>query len=151
VRLPGREAIRLEVEDLADAVDIPSGNAAYVPVPLVGQIAAGVRNLADQVIEDTFVLPRQLVGDGTLFLLRVHGESMINAAIADGDLVVVRQQEKAENGDIVAAMIDGEATVKTFRRAKGHIWLMPHNPAYTPIPGDDATILGKVVTVLRRV
>jgi repressor LexA len=110
-----------------------------------------VRNLADQVIEDTFVLPRQLVGDGTLFLLRVHGESMINAAIADGDLVVVRQQEKAENGDIVAAMIDGEATVKTFRRAKGHIWLMPHNPAYTPIPGDDATILGKVVTVLRRV
>src|ERR1022692_389300 len=113
VRLPGREAIRLEVEDLADAVDIPSRSAAYVPVPLVGQIAAGVRNLADQVIEDTFVLPRQLVGDGTLFLLRVHGESMINAAIADGDLVV-RQQEKAENGDIVAAMIDGEATVKTF-------------------------------------
>jgi repressor LexA len=132
-------------------VDIPSRDAAYVPVPLVGQIAAGVRNLADQVIEDTFVLPRQLVGDGTLFLLRVHGESMINAAITDGDLVVVRQQEKAENGDIVAAMIDGEATVKTFRRAKGHIWLMPHNPAYTPIPGDDATILGKVVTVLRRV
>jgi repressor LexA len=134
VRLPGREAIRLEVEDLADAVDIPSRSAAYVPVPLVGQIAAGVRNLADQVIEDTFVLPRQLVGDGTLFLLRVHGESMINAAIADGDLVVVRQQEKAENGDIVAAMIDGEATVKTFRRTKDHIWLMPHNPAYTPFP-----------------
>jgi repressor LexA len=151
VRLPGREAIRLEVEDLADAVDIPSLSEAYVPVPLVGQIAAGVRNLADQVIEDTFVLPRQLVGDGTLFLLRVHGESMINAAIADGDLVVVRQQEKAENGDIVVAMIDGEATVKTFRRAKNHIWLMPHNPAYPPIPGDDATVLGKVVTVLRRV
>jgi repressor LexA len=151
VRLPGREAIRLEVEDLADAVDIPSRSAAYVPVPLVGQIAAGVRNLADQVIEDTFVLPRQLVGDGTLFLLRVHGESMIDAAIADGDLVVVRQQEKAENGDIVAAMIDGEATVKTFRRAKDHIWLMPHNPAYTPIPADDATVLGKVVTVLRRI
>jgi repressor LexA len=151
VRLPGREAIRLEVEDLADAVDISSQDTAYVPVPLVGQIAAGVRNLADQVIQDTFVLPRQLVGDGTLFLLRVHGESMIDAAITDGDLVVVRQQEKAENGDIVAAMIDGEATVKTFRRAKGQIWLMPHNPAFTPIPGDDATILGKVVTVLRRV
>ena len=151
VRLPGREAIRLEVEDLAEAVDIPSRDAAHVPVPLVGQIAAGVRNLADQVIDDTFVLPRQLVGDGTLFLLRIHGESMINAAITDGDLVVVRQQEKAENGDIVAAMIDGEATVKTFRRAKGQIWLMPHNPAFAPIPGDDATILGKVVTVLRRV
>ena len=115
VRLPGREAIRLEVQDLASAVDIPARGAACVPVPLVGQIAAGVRNLADQVVEDTFVLPRQLVGDGTLFLLRIHGESMINAAITDGDLVVVRQQEKAENGDIVAAMIDGEATVKTFR------------------------------------
>jgi len=151
VRVPGREAIRLEVEDLPDAVDSPSRDGAYVPVPLVGQIAAGIRNLADQIIEDTFVLPRQLVGDGTLFLLRVHGESMINAAITDGDLVVVRQQEKAENGDIVAAMIDGEATVKTFRRAKGQIWLMPHNPAFTPIPGDDVIILGKVVTVLRRV
>jgi repressor LexA len=151
VRLPGREAIRIEVKDLVDAVDIPPQDSAYVPVPLVGQIAAGVRNLADQVIEDTFVLPRQLVGEGTLFLLRVHGESMINAAIADGDLVVVRRQEKAENGDIVAAMIEEEATVKTFRRAKGQIWLMPHNPAFTPIPGDDAIILGKVVTVLRRV
>jgi len=151
VRLPGREAVRLEVEGLAEAVDIPAQGEAYVPVPLVGQIAAGVRNLADQVIEDTFVLPRQLVGDGTFFLLRVHGESMINAAITDGDLVVVRQQEKAENGDIVAAMIDGEETVKTFRRAKGQIWLMPHNPAFTPIPGDDVVILGKVVTVLRRV
>jgi repressor LexA len=151
VRLPGREAIRIEVKDLVDAVDIPPQGSAYVPVPLVGQIAAGVRNLADQDIEDTFVLPRQLVGEGTVFLLRVHGESMIDAAITDGDLVVVRQQEKAENGDIVAAMIEGEATVKTFRRAKGQIWLMPHNPAFTPIPGDDAIILGKVVTVLRRV
>jgi repressor LexA len=118
VRLPGREAIRLEVEHLAGAVDIPSRDTACVPVPLVGQIAAGVRNLTDHVIEDTLVLPRQLVGDGTLFPLRVHGESMVNAAITDGDLVVVRQQEKAENGDIVAVMIDGEATVRTFRRAK---------------------------------
>jgi repressor LexA len=151
VRLPGREAIRLEVEDLAGAVDIPSRDTACLPVPLVGQIAAGVRNLADQVIEDTLVLPRQLVGDRTIFLLRVHGESMINAAITDGDLVVVRQQEKAENGDIVAAMIGGEATVRTFRRANGQVWLMPHNPAFTPIPGDDATILGTVVTALRRV
>ena len=150
VRLPGQPAVRLEVEDLADVVEIPAQDGAYVPVPLLGQIAAGVRNLAEQVIEDTFVLPRQLVGDGTLFLLRVRGDSMINAAIADGDLVVVRQQPKAENGDIVAAMIDGEATVKTFQRAKGQVWLMPHNPAYTPIPGKDATILGKVVTVLRR-
>jgi repressor LexA len=151
VRLPGQPTVRLEVEGLADAVDIPAQDAAYVPVPLLGQIAAGIRNLAQQEIEDTFVLPRQLVGEGELFLLRVRGDSMINAAITDGDLVVVRQQPKAENGDIVAAMIDGEATVKTLQRAKGQVWLMPHNPAYAPIPGKDATILGKVVTVLRRV
>jgi repressor LexA len=150
VRVPGRRAVRLEVEGLTEEVEIPDPDAANVPVPLLGQIAAGIRNLAEQVIEDTFVLPRQLVGDGTLFLLRVRGDSMINAAITDGDLVVVREQQEAENGDIVAAMIDGEATVKTLRRADGQVWLMPHNPAYTPIAARDAVILGKVVTVLRR-
>ena len=92
-----------------------------------------------------------LVGDGTLFLLRVVGESMIDAAISDGDWVVVRQQPDADNGEIVAAMIDGEATVKTFQRRDGHAWLLPHNAAYAPIPADEATILGKVVTVLRKV
>ena len=76
---------------------------------------------------------------------------MIDAAICDGDWVVVRQQNVAENGDIVAAMIDGEATVKTFKRVDGHVWLMPHNEHFEPIPGDDAAILGKVVTVMRRV
>jgi repressor LexA len=91
------------------------------------------------------------VGEGNLFLLKVVGDSMINAAIADGDWVVVRQQPVAENGDIVAAMLEGEATVKTFKRASEHIWLMPHNPAYAPILGDDAEILGKVVAVLRRI
>jgi len=102
-------------------------------------------------VEDILPLPRQLVGEGTLFMLKVAGDSMINAAIADGDWVVIRQQENAENGEIVAAMIDGEATVKTLKQSDGHIWLMPHNPAYTPILGDDASILGKVVAVLRRV
>ena len=150
VRLPGRPAIRLEVKDLADAEEIPAEEPSYVPVPLVGYIAAGIRNVAEQDVEDTFVLPRQLVGEGELFLLRVRGDSMINAAIADGDLVVVRQQPKAENGEIVAAMIDGEATVKTLQRAKGQIWLMPHNPAYPPVAAKDVTILGKVVAVLRR-
>jgi repressor LexA len=150
VRVPGRRAVRLEVEGLTEEVEIPDPDSANIPVPLLGQIAAGIRNLAEQVIEDTFVLPRQLVGDGTLFLLRVRGDSMINAAITDGDLVVVREQQEAENGDIVAAMIDGEATVKTLRRADGQVWLMPHNPAYTPIAAKDAVILGKVVTVLRR-
>ena len=120
-------------------------------VPVVGRIAAGGPVLAEEYVEDVFPLPRELVGDGTLFLLRVAGDSMVDAAIADGDWVVVRQQPVAENGDIVAAMIDGEATVKTYRQREGHIWLIPHNPSYAPIPGDDATILGRVVTVLRKV
>jgi repressor LexA len=101
------------------------------------------------VVEDVFPLPRQLVGDGELFLLRVVGESMIDAAICDGDWVVVRRQPVAENGEIVAAMIDGEATVKTFQRRDGHVWLLPQNPAFSPIPGDGAQVLGRVVTVLR--
>jgi repressor LexA len=119
-------------------------------VPVVGRIAAGGPVLAEQVIEDVFPLPKEIVGEGSLFLLRVTGDSMIEAAITDGDWVVVRQQPNAENGDIVAAMIDGEATVKTFKRRDGHVWLLPHNPAYEPIPGDEATVLGRVVAVLRR-
>jgi repressor LexA len=122
--------------------------AAYVPV--VGRIAAGGPILAEEAIEDIFPLPKAIVGEGSLFLLKVAGDSMIDAAIADNDWVVVRQQPTADNGEIVAAMIDGEATVKTFKRRDGHVWLMPHNDAYEPIPGDDATILGKVVAVLRR-
>jgi repressor LexA len=122
---------------------------AYVPV--VGRIAAGGPILAEQEVEEVFPLPRELVGEGTLFMLKVVGESMIDAAIADGDWVVVRQQPTAVNGDIVAAMIDGEATVKTYRKRDGKVWLMPHNPAFSPIDGDEATILGRVVTVLRRV
>jgi repressor LexA len=123
--------------------------AAYVPV--VGRIAAGGPILAEQDIEEVFPLPKAMVGEGTLFMLRVKGESMIEAAICDGDWVVVRQQPDAENGDIVAAMIDGEATVKTFKKTSNEVWLLPHNPAFEPIDGHDATILGKVVTVLRRV
>ncbi|MGH3914729.1 MAG: transcriptional repressor LexA [Pseudonocardiaceae bacterium] len=119
-------------------------------VPVVGRIAAGGPVLAEEAVEDVFPLPRQIVGAGTLFLLRVVGDSMIEAAITDGDWVVVRQQPTAENGDIVAAMIDGEATVKTFKRRDGHVWLFPHNAAYEPIPGDEATVLGRVVAVLRR-
>jgi repressor LexA len=155
VRLPGHPAVRPEpVRDEEEAgdipgFDIPSQEAAYVP--LVGRIAAGGPILVEQAVEDVFPLPRQLVGEGTLFLLKVAGDSMMNAAITDGDWVVVRQQEDAENGEIVAAMLDGEATVKTFKRSDGHVWLIPHNPAYTPILGDEATILGRVVAVLRRV
>lgn len=130
-----------------------SGDARPTPsyVPIIGRIAAGGPILAEEAVEDVFPLPRQLVGDGTLFLLRVVGDSMVDAAICDGDWVVVRQQPTADNGDIVAAMLDGEATVKTFKRKDGHVWLLPHNPAYSPIDGDYATILGKVTAVLRRI
>jgi repressor LexA len=123
--------------------------AAYVPV--VGRIAAGGPILAEEVVEDVFPLPKQLVGEGELFLLKVVGDSMVDAAICDGDWVVVRQQPTADNGDIVAALLDNEATVKTFKRKDGHVWLMPHNEAYSPIDGDAASILGKVTAVLRRV
>jgi repressor LexA len=140
-RPPGHPAIRPQVDE--------------VEVPLIGRIAAGIPILAEEMIEDTFWLPRKMVGSGTLFMLKVTGDSMTGASIADGDMVVVRQQPVAENGEIVAAaVIDGieaEATVKTLRRLDGHIWLMPHNPAYTPVLGDKATILGRVVAVLRRV
>ncbi len=118
-------------------------------VPLVGRIAAGGPILAEQMVEDVFTLPRQLVGEGELFMLRVSGESMIDAAICDGDWVVVRRQNVAENGEIVAALLDDEATVKTLQRRDGHVWLMPANPSYSPILGDYATILGRVVSVLR--
>ena len=125
-----------------------------VRVPLIGRIAAGVPITAQQEVEDTFLLPRKIVGHGTLFMLRVAGDSMINAGITDGDYVIIRQQEKVTSGDIVAALIEGiehEATVKTFQQAEdGQCWLMAHNPAYPPIPGDSAEIMGKVVAVLRR-
>ena len=124
-------------------------SASYVPV--VGRIAAGGPILADEVVEDVFPLPKQIVGEGDLFLLKVVGDSMIDAAICDGDWVVVRQQPTATNGDIVAAMLDNEATVKTFKRTDGKVWLMPHNTAYDPIDGDEAVVLGKVTAVLRRV
>jgi repressor LexA len=133
------------------------GEHDITDVPLVGRIAAGPPILADQDIEAIVPLPRQLVGDGELIMLRVAGDSMINAAITDGDWVVVRKESDVENGDIVAAMIesdissDGETTVKTFKRSDGHVWLMPHNPLYAPILGDEADIVGKVVAVLRRV
>ena len=120
-------------------------------VPLVGRIAAGGPILAEQAVEDVFPLPRALVGEGELFMLKVSGESMNDAAICDGDFVVVRRQSTCNNGDIVAALLDDEATVKTFKQRDGHVWLMPHNPAYEPILGDQATIMGKVVSVLRKI
>jgi len=138
------------------AVDIRSDQAKPqsdndVHVPLLGSIAAGTPILAEEQVEEELTLPQSLVGHGTLFALRVKGDSMIDAAICDGDLVVVRQQPTAENGDIVAAMIEGEATVKVLRTSGHHIELVPRNPAYDVIPGNHAVILGKVVSALRRV
>lgn len=126
-------------------------SSSSVSVPLVGRIAAGIPITAEEQVEDVFTLPERLVGGGDLFLLQVVGDSMIDAAICDGDWVVVRSQSTAEKGEIVAAMIDGEATVKTFVQRDDHVWLMPHNPAFAPILGDHAEILGKVVAVLRSV
>lgn len=129
----------------------PIGDATMIP--LVGRIAAGYPITAEQNVEEYVPLPRQMVGTGTLYMLEVKGDSMIDAAICDGDFVVVREQKTAENGEIVAAMVgdDNEATVKVFRQRDGHTWLLPRNTAYEPIPADDATILGKVVSVLRKV
>jgi repressor LexA len=134
-----------------DETGVGDAHPEAVLVPVLGRIAAGGPILAEERIEDVFPLPRQLVGEGTLFLLEVRGDSMLEAAICDGDFVVVRQQPNAENGEIVAAMIDGEATVKTFQRRSGQVWLLPHNPNYEPIDGTNASILGKVVTVMRRI
>ncbi|MFH9958938.1 transcriptional repressor LexA [Streptomyces roseolus] len=135
------------------AEDFPHAPTTAAPavaaVPLVGRIAAGTPILAEESVEDVLPLPRQVVGEGRLFALKVVGDSMIDAAVCDGDTVIVRQADSADHGDIVAAMLDGEATVKRLRREDGHVWLMPHNTAYEPILGDEAVILGKVVAVLR--
>lgn len=133
----------------AENTALLSGSSDTAMVPLVGRIAAGGPILADQVVEDILPLPRQLVGHGELFMLRVHGDSMIDAAICDGDWVVVRRQQTADNGDIVAALLDDEATVKTFRQRDGHTWLLPQNTRYEPILGDHAVIMGRVVSVMR--
>jgi repressor LexA len=138
----------------AGEYDITDSGDAHPPpqyVPMIGRIAAGGPILADEQVEEVLPLPRSLVGAGTLFMLEVKGDSMVDAAICDGDYVVIRQQPTAENGEIVAAMIDNEATVKTLQRKDGHLWLLPHNDTYEPIDGDDAVILGKVTAVLRRV
>ncbi|MFL6154980.1 MAG: transcriptional repressor LexA [Marmoricola sp.] len=155
VFLPELMAARRSISGADDAgIDITGiGDAMPVAtnVPLVGRIAAGGPILADERVEEVYPLPKTLVGEGTLFMLEVVGDSMIDAAICSGDFVVVRQEQTAENGDIVAALLDGEATVKTFKRKDGKVWLMPHNPAFEPIDGTHASILGIVTAVLRKV
>jgi len=149
--MAARRSIGAADDSSYDETDIGNSVPAATYVPVVGRIAAGGPILAEERIEDVFPLPKQLVGEGTLFLLEVSGDSMVEAAICDGDYVVVRQEQTAENGDIVAALIDGEATVKTFQRKAGQVWLLPHNPSYEPIDGTHASILGIVTAVLRKV
>jgi repressor LexA len=146
----GRSTRPVDVRMFLQPADRPRADPATVGVPVLGDIAAGTPILAEQTSDDILPLPRDLVGRGTLFGLRVRGDSMIDAAICDGDIVVVKQQHEAYNGDIVAAMIDDEATVKVYRRRGGHVVLEPRNPAYENIDGDRAVVLGKVVSVLRR-
>lgn len=149
--MAARRSISAGEESSFDETGMGDAMPTATYVPMVGRIAAGGPILAEERVEDIFPLPKTLVGDGTLFMLEVSGDSMIDAAICHGDYVVIRQQPNADNGDIVAAMIEGEATVKTFQRKAGQVWLLPHNDAYEPIDGTHATILGKVTAVLRRV
>ena len=146
----GRSTRPIDVRMFLRPAERPRTDPATVGVPLLGDIAAGSPILAEQSSEEVLSLPRDLVGRGTLFGLRVRGDSMIDAAICDGDIVVVKQQHEACNGDIVAAMIDEEATVKVYRRRAGRVVLEPRNRAYENIDGDRAVVLGKVVSVLRR-
>ncbi len=143
-------------------IDIPDDNISDIPhisesdvvsVPLIGRIAAGVPITAEENVEDRFALPRQIAGKGSsdLFMLEVHGDSMIDAAICEGDWIVVRAQNTAANGEIVVALLDGEATVKVFKRTDGQTWLLPRNSAYDPIDGTHAIIQGKVISVIRAI
>ena len=149
--MAARRSLGSIAESVIDETDIGDAAPPAAYVPLLGRIAAGGPILAEENLEEVFPLPKSLVGEGQLFLLEVRGDSMVDAAICDGDYVVIRQAQTAENGDIVAALLDDEATVKTFQRKDGQVWLLPHNEAYDPIDGTNATILGKVTAVLRRV
>jgi len=149
--MAARRAMSSGDEDGVDVTGVGDAMPAASYVPMVGRIAAGGPILAEERIEEIYPLPKTLVGGGTLFMLEVSGDSMIEAAICNGDYVVIRQQPTAVNGEIVAALLDGEATVKTFQRKDGKVWLLPHNEAYDPIDGTHATILGKVTAVLRKV
>jgi repressor LexA len=141
--------ILVELDSNPDAFRVREDDIVHVP--LVGKIAAGIPITAEQNVDDMFALPRQMVGQGNVFMLKVQGDSMIDAAICDGDYVVVREQKTAENGDIVAAMLDHEATVKVFKQRDGNTWLLPRNSAYEPIDGTYAEVMGKVVAVIRSV
>lgn len=147
--LKARKSISAADEVDFDETGLGDAAPAATYVPVVGTIAAGAPILAEENTEAVFPLPKELVGDGQLYLLKVKGDSMIEAAICDGDYIVIKQAQTAENGEFVAALLDGEATVKEFRRKDGKVWLLPHNSSLEPIDGTHASILGKVTAVLR--
>jgi repressor LexA len=157
VVLPGQRTAEVPGPASGPEAIAPRDLPEPVYVPMVARIAPGVPLLSEEQIEDVYPLPRQLVGEGTLFLLTMAGDSMISAGIADRDWLVVRlrvqpdEQDQAEDGAIVVAMLDGEAVVRRLKRSDGHAWLIAHNPGFFPLLGDTATILGTVVALLRRV
>lgn len=148
---PPRHRARRDRPDPAAPAPSGTGPRNMTSVPLFEQIAAGAPVPANPEPEGSMQLPAEMAGSGTLFAVTVAGDSMVNANIFDGDYVIVRQQDTAHDGDIVAALIEDEATVKTFRRANGHVWLMPQNPSYKPIPGDQCGLMGKVVATVHRI
>ena len=123
---------------------------AAVPIPVVGHVAAGNPITALEEVSDQLMLPIELVGEGIHFILTIQGSSMIDAGIHDGDYVVVRKQEVADNGEIVVAMVEDEATVKRFYREDGHFRLQPENEAFAPIIVQEVSIVGKVTALLRK-
>ena len=133
---------------LAEVKEVP--DRGTISLPLIGRVAAGLPILAEQNVEDTFTLPTEIATESSSFILEVHGNSMINVGIYNGDYIVVREQKSAMNGEIVVAMIDGEATVKTFYKEQGRVRLQPENDAMQPIYAENPVILGKVVALMRR-
>lgn len=144
------EVVSNEEEKAAKLADVSQDiNHNVITLPLVGRVAAGTPILAEQNVEESLTLPTSIVGDASSFILRVRGESMINAGIFDGDYIVVKEQHDAHNGEIVVALIDDSATVKTFYREKDRIRLQPENDSMAPIYADNPVILGRVAALIR--
>ena len=145
-----RDAMKPRAIGLSSTFSPFDENASLREIPVIGRVAAGTPILAEENIEETMTLPEEMVGSGELFILRVRGESMIQAGIMNDDYIVVHRQMNAHNGEIVVAMIDDEATVKRFYKENGHIRLQPENDAMEPIIVPEVTILGKVVSLIRK-
>ena len=145
-----RDAMKPRAIGLSSTLSPFDENASLREIPVVGRVAAGTPILAEENIEETMTLPEEMVGSGELFILRVRGESMIQAGIMNDDYIVVHRQMNANNGEIVVAMIVDEATVKRFYKENGHIRLQPENDAMEPIIVPEVMILGKVVSLIRK-